>query len=122
MADATPRMLVVELPVVEFVDREVAHLRELHTLRFELAGKAIELNHVETLRRLDELNHAHAQNMIDKQDYLPRQMFEQFESENQKWREGVNGAINSAAGSNRTLILIVGFVLTALGIVLKVWK
>jgi hypothetical protein len=120
MADATPR--TVELPVVEFIDREVGHLDRIMQLEFALAEKARQLNHTETLRRLDELNHAHAQNVIDKQDYLPRQMFEQFESENQKWREGVNGAISTAAGANRTLILIVGFVLTALGIVLKVWK
>ena len=121
MADPTPQ-IVVTIPVVTFIDREVGHLKELHGLRFDLAAKAVELNHVETLRRLDELNHAHAQNMIDKQDYLPRQMFEQFEAENTKWREGVNNAISQSVGSTRTMILVVGFALTVIGIALKLWK
>jgi hypothetical protein len=110
------------MSITAFIDRENGHLKELTTLRAELAEKAVQLNHVETLRRLDELNHAHAQNMIDKQDYLPRQMFEQFESENSKWREGVNKTISESAGANRTLIVVVGFIFSAITIALHFWK
>jgi hypothetical protein len=112
----------VTIPIVEFVDREVGYLREVTLLRADLADKAVALNHVETLRRLEELNHAHAQNVIDKQDYLPRQMFEQFANENARWRETVTKAISESAGSNRTLILGVTFLFSAIAIVLKFWK
>jgi sensor domain CHASE-containing protein len=91
-------------------------------LQFDLSAKAVALSHVETLRRLDELNHAHAQNVIDKQDYLPRQMFEQFANENAKWRETVTKAISESAGANRTLIVVMGFLFTALSIALRFWK
>jgi sensor domain CHASE-containing protein len=112
----------VTVSVVAYVDREVAHLKELSQLRSDLADRAIELNHVETLRRLDELNHAHAQNIIDKQDYLPRQMFEQFANDNAKWRETVTKAISESAGANRTLIMVIGFVFTAITILMRFWK
>ena len=35
------------------------HRETMVNLRFELAQRAIELDHIETLRRLDLLNHAH---------------------------------------------------------------
>jgi hypothetical protein len=120
--DATPKTLAIEIPIVEFVDREIAHLRDFENLQATLVAKAVELNHVEILRRLDELNHAHAQNVIDKQEFLPRQMFEQFSNDNAKWRESVTKSISESAGSNRTLILVVGFLFTAITIVLKFWR
>ena len=112
----------VQIPVTEFVYREIGHLEKIAQLQFELGAKAVALNHVEVLRRLDELNHAHAQTVIDKQEYLPRQMFEQFVADNTKWREQVNNSISASAGANRTLILIVGFLISALSVALKVWK
>jgi sensor domain CHASE-containing protein len=120
---ATPPTLdLVTLSVVDFIDREVAHLDRVCSLQFDLAAKAVALNHIETLRRLDELNHAHAQNMVDKQDFLPRQMFEQFANENAKWRETVTKAISESAGANRTLVVVMGFLFTALSIALRLWK
>jgi hypothetical protein len=113
---------IVTLTVKEFVDREVLHARELGELRFDLSSKALELNHVETLRRLDELNHAHAQNLVDKQAFLPRERFEQFIGDNDtKWNT-VNKVISESAGANRMLILIMGVIFSVLTIVVKFWK
>jgi CHASE3 domain sensor protein len=120
--DATPKTLAIEIPIVEFVDREIHHLEKFENLQAALTAKAVELNHIEILRRLDELNHAHAQNAIDKQNYLPRPMFEQFEADNAKWREAVNKQISESAGANRTLIVVVGFIISMLSIALKFWK
>jgi len=117
-----PSDTTVVIPVVDFVDREIAHLRSIAQLQFDLTEKAVALNHVETLRRLDELNHAHAQNTLDKQEYLPRQMFEQYTSDNSKWRETVTKSISESAGANRTLIMVMGFVFTAITIVVRFWK
>jgi hypothetical protein len=114
--------LFVRIPVVEFIDRETSHLKEVCFLRFDLEATAVRLDHVEVLRRLDELNHAHAQNMIDKQDYLPRQMFEQWAKENATWRESVTKSISESTGSNRTLIVLVGFIFSAITILLHFWK
>jgi len=112
----------VTIPIVAFVDREIGHLREVCLLRSDLADKAVALNHVETLRRLDELNHAHAQAAERNRDYLPRQMFDQYSAEQSKWRETVTKAISESAGANRTLIVVIGFVFSAIAIVLRFWK
>jgi hypothetical protein len=113
---------IVTLTVREFVDREVTHAQQLNQLRFDLSSKALELNHVETLRRLDELNHAHAQSTADKQSFLPRERFEQFTADNDNKWSAINKVISESAGANRMLILIMGVIFSVMTLVIRFWK
>ncbi|HXM63714.1 MAG TPA: hypothetical protein VN950_22830 [Terriglobales bacterium] len=122
MSATPPTEIYVTLPVVQFIDREIGHLGEKTTLRADLEAMAVRLNHLEILRRLDELNHAHVQATADKQELLPRQLFEQFTNDNAKWREAVTKSISESVGSNRTLIVVVGFIFTAITILMRFLK
>jgi hypothetical protein len=56
----------------------IGTLKSLIDERFTSEGKARELLATETHRRLDELNHAHAQAVEKERDFLPRETFEVF--------------------------------------------
>ena len=56
---------------------EMATQREtMVNLRFELAQRAIELDHIETLRRLDLLNHAHEEARQKEASFVGREVYE----------------------------------------------
>jgi hypothetical protein len=130
----------VSIPVINFVDRaleterrltdsesyrverEVAHLKELHGLEIKFLNYKHEVDSIETKRRLDELNHAHAQNAIDKGGFVPYSLYNQFVDGNQKWREEVNKTLSMTAGKSSQNVLIIGFIFAALQILLHFWK
>jgi hypothetical protein len=80
-------------------DREIADRQKLFVdLRFDLAEKALQLDHVETLRRLDLLNHAHEQARMKEASFVGREVYESQTRENNKWRDEVNAALSTRQG------------------------
>lgn len=97
------------------------HLKELHNLRFENEKLARELAARELARRLDDLNHAHAQAVEVQQTYVTKDVYERDLSEVKEkleelriWKGGITGQIALLGG-------IATFLNLALGIVLHFW-
>jgi hypothetical protein len=67
-------------------------------LRFELAERALQLNHVEMLRRLDLLNHAHEDARQKEASFVGREVYESQIKENNKWRDEVNSSLSTRQG------------------------
>ncbi len=64
----------------------IAHEKAMRETVTEKLEEARGLNAREVLRRLDELNHAHAQAMENWARSLPRELFDQWQREYEKWR------------------------------------
>jgi predicted ArsR family transcriptional regulator len=71
----------------------IEHEREVREARADALAKALGIQAIETLRRLDELNHAHDTAMENWRQSLPRELFEQFREDHAKWKETVNTAM-----------------------------
>jgi hypothetical protein len=67
-------------------------------LRFELAERALELDHVEMLRRLDLLNHAHEDARQKEASFVGREVYESQIKDHNKWRDEVNSALSNRQG------------------------
>lgn len=78
----------------ELADRE----RTFVDLRFELAERALQLDHVEMLRRLDLLNHAHEDARQKEASFVGREVYESQVKEHNKWRDEVNSALSNRQG------------------------
>jgi hypothetical protein len=61
------------------------HLRGMET--------ALQLQHEEYQRRLDELNHAHEKQVQDQATYVERRLYDAGMTEWGKWREQTNAAV-----------------------------
>jgi hypothetical protein len=68
------------------------------SLRFELAERALELDHVEMLRRLDLLNHAHEDARQKEASFVGREVYESQIKDHNKWRDEVNSALSNRQG------------------------
>jgi len=80
-------------------ERELAKREKVFVdLRFELAERALELDHVEMLRRLDLLNHAHEDARQKEASFVGREVYESQVKEHNKWRDEVNSALSSRQG------------------------
>jgi len=80
-------------------DRELADWeRTFVSLRFELAERALELDHVEMLRRLDLLNHAHEDARQKEASFVGREVYESQIRDQSKWRDEVNAALSNRQG------------------------
>ena len=78
---------------------EMATQREtMVNLRFELAQRAVELDHIETLRRLDLLNHAHEEARQKQASFVGREVYESQAKEHNKWRDEVNATLSARQG------------------------
>lgn len=62
----------------ELIERETAHVKELLQQAIKERDKALELQLVEFLRRLDQLNHAREQAREKERDFISREAFETF--------------------------------------------
>src|SRR5580700_11785378 len=78
----------------ESADRE----RTFIDLRFQLAERALELDHVEMLRRLDLLNHAHEDARQKEASFVGREVYESQIKDHNKWRDEVNAALSNRQG------------------------
>src|SRR5580658_9921075 len=78
----------------ESADRE----RTFIDLRFQLAERALQLDHVEMLRRLDLLNHAHEDARQKEASFVGREVYESQVKDSNKWRDEVNSALSNRQG------------------------
>jgi len=78
----------------ESADREKTFV----SLRFELADRALQLDHVEMLRRLDLLNHAHEDARLKEASFVGREVYESQIKDHNKWRDEVNAALSNRQG------------------------
>ena len=77
-------------------------------LRFELAEKALQLDHLETLRRLDLLNHAHEDARQKESSFVGREVYESQTKDHNKWRDEVNSALSTRQGRSSVTSGVVG--------------
>ena len=81
------------------IERELADREKTFVaLRFELAERALQLDHVEMLRRLDLLNHAHEDARQKEASFVGREVYESQVKEHNKWRDEVNSALSNRQG------------------------
>lgn len=108
------------------LDREARHLQVLIETVLAERQRQLELQGLEYHRRLSELNNAHERAERAVQATVPRDLFDAFVSENNKWKENVAAELatnrGAAAASVRfftvtTILLSLGF--TALTIWLR---
>jgi hypothetical protein len=87
-------------------------------LRFELAERALELDHIEMLRRLDLLNHAHEDARQKEASFVGREVYESQIKDQNKWRDKVNASLSNRQGKSSVIYgvggAVGGFVITAL--------
>jgi hypothetical protein len=71
----------------------IEHETALRVASSTSLADALSIQAVETLRRLDELNHSHDTAMENWRHSLPRELFEQWRDDHSKWKETVNTAM-----------------------------
>ena len=96
-------------------------------MRFELAQKALELDHIEMLRRLDLLNHAHEEARQKEASFVGREVYESQAKEHNKWRDEVNAKLSARQGRSSVTSGVAGavggLVLSALfGLIMYITK
>ncbi len=79
-------------------------------LRFELAQRALELDHIEMLRRLDLLNHAHEEARQKEASFVGREVYESQAKEHNKWRDEVNATLSARQGRSSVTSGVAGVV------------
>jgi hypothetical protein len=80
-------------------EREMAEREKIFVdIRFELAERALQLDHVEMLRRLDLLNHAHEDARQKEASFVGREVYESQIKDSNKWRDEVNSALSNRQG------------------------
>jgi len=73
---ATQSAETVTIPLVEFIDREIGHLKEKVELRVMAQEQAVELAMVRLNERLAEMNELRAQVTEERGVYLTRERFD----------------------------------------------
>ncbi len=81
----------------DLIASEVKHERELREAKQASIGTANTLALNEIDRRLGELNHAHAQAMENWARTLPREMFESWQKEYDRWKLDINTTLTATA-------------------------
>ena len=79
-------------------------------VRFELAERALELDHIEMLRRLDLLNHAHEVARQKEASFVGREVYESQAKEHNKWRDEVNATLSARQGRSSVTSGLAGMV------------
>jgi hypothetical protein len=93
------------------LEREMAAQRKTFIdLRFELAERALELDHIEMLRRLDLLNHAHEDARQKEASFVGREVYDSQTRENNKWRDEVNASLSMRQGRSSVTSGVAGAV------------
>jgi hypothetical protein len=90
-------------------ERQIADQQKAFVdLRFELAERALELDHVEMLRRLDLLNHAHEDARQKESSFVGREVYESQVKDNNKWRDEVNSSLSTRQGRSSVTSAMAG--------------
>jgi hypothetical protein len=92
-------------------EREIANQHKVFVdLRFELAERALQLDHLEMLRRLDLLNHAHEDARQKESSFVGREVYESQVKDSNKWRDEVNSALSTRQGRSSVTSGVAGAV------------
>jgi hypothetical protein len=92
-------------------DRDLADQQKAFVdLRFDLAEKALQLDHIEMLRRLEFLNHAHEDARQKESSFVGREVYESQVKDSNKWRDEVNSAMSTRQGRSSVTSGLVGAV------------
>jgi hypothetical protein len=83
----------------ELRETTLAHERELRLLTEEHVRDNLRTQAAEYARRLDELNHAHAQAVEAQARTVPRELYEAFVKENDTRRETLLSSVRTQIGS-----------------------
>jgi hypothetical protein len=93
------------------IERDMAKQQKAFIdLRFVLAERALELDHVEMLRRLDLLNHAHEDARQKEASFVGREVYDSQTKENNKWRDEVNASLSTRQGRSSVTSGVAGAV------------
>jgi hypothetical protein len=93
------------------VEQEMAEQRGAFIdLRFELAERALELDHIEMLRRLDLLNHAHEDARQKEASFVGREVYDSQTKENNKRLDEVNASLSTRQGRSSVTSGVAGAV------------
>src|ERR1700678_1533377 len=93
------------------IERELANReRTFVGLRFDLAERALQLDHVEMLRRLELLNHAHEDARQKEASFVGREVYESQVKDQNKWRDEVNAALSNRQGRSSVTSGLIGAV------------
>jgi hypothetical protein len=84
--------------------------KALVELRFDLADRAQQLEHIEMLRRLELLNHAHENARQKEASFVGREVYESQNKEHYKWRDEVNSALAARQGRSSVTTSVTGAV------------
>lgn len=117
---------------MEFVDRavasehrlalaEITRVKEVLEERLRGMDKATDSQVQEMQRRLLDLNHAHAEKLVDMERKLPRETYEIFERSTNMWREEVNKQLSNAQGRTAAYVSVLGLAFILVQIALKFW-
>lgn len=76
----------------QLIDERTRYEREILSTRENLLKEALGKQASEYERRLNELNHAHQIAKENWQQSMPRELFEQWDREYQKWKESIQAS------------------------------
>lgn len=128
-----PAEIRLNLSLREYLEIEFAHERALTSQKFEQAREALTLQRsidekhgsilaLEVSRRLSELNHAHETAVKEQARTLPREMFDQWRAEHDKWRDIVNRELTAMTTRSMTWTAALGIAFIIVQIALSFWK
>ena len=104
------------------LDLQLKHEREIREERERAAKLALDLQAKEYERRLDTLNHAHADALRAQAATVPRETFEAFKAENQKWQTTVTEALAEARGAAARQTALFAGLLALMTLLFRFWK
>ena len=102
------------------IEERLKSLREIMDAHFESLEKALGLQAKEYERRLNELNGEQSRLREERGRFLPRELYDSFSSDTNKWRDNVNTFIAGSSGQTQgfdkawaTIIAVVSSFITA---------
>lgn len=91
-------------------------------IKVEERDKALKVQASEYERRLDDLNHAHAEAQRVLNTYLPREIHEKSQTEFRLWQTSVDKEMDQNRGRNSTFTSIAAAALSIAAIGLGLWN
>jgi hypothetical protein len=108
---------IVALEVTEAKD--IQHIKELSDLRNEGLSKALELQHTETERRLDNLNHEAAQLKDIQATYLPREVWENAIKDTHKDLTELKTYKDNSIGRNSVIAIVISIIVSLIFVIIN---
>ena len=110
-----------EMERAAMLDR-VASLEVFLLERMTAQERANDLQRTEVLRRLDELNHAHAQARDDFTKFQTREGFELFKTDSIRFQQDVRERLATISGRNTAFVFVLGVGFSILQVILRFVK